>query len=66
MPKPKKDDDELGAWMLRDVPRHLMERMRIAAAVQRITVKALLFQLAESHLADLERKGLLPKEKERK
>lgn len=47
--------------MLRDVPRHLMDRMKIAAAVQRTTVKALLLQLAESYLAELERKGQIPK-----
>ncbi len=47
--------------MLRDVPRHLMDRMKIAAAVQRTTVKALLLQLAENYLADLERKGQIPK-----
>lgn len=49
--------------MLRDVPRELMDRMRISAAVQRTTVKALLFQLAENHLAEMEKKGLLPKGK---
>lgn len=61
MPKKKKEDAEPGAWMLRDVPRDLMERMRIAAAVQRTTVKALLFQLAENHLTEMEKKGQLPK-----
>lgn len=38
-----------------------MDRMKIAAAVQRTTVKALLLQLAENHLADLEKKGHIPK-----
>lgn len=47
--------------MLRDVPRDLMERMRISAAVQRTTVKALLLQLAENHLAEMEKKGQIPK-----
>lgn len=49
--------------MLRDVPRDLMERMRISAAIQRTTVKALLLQLAENHLGEMEKKGLLPKGK---
>ena len=61
MPKKKAEDSETGAWMLRDVPRDLMERMRIAAAVQRTTVKALLLQLAENHLAEMEKKGQIPK-----
>jgi hypothetical protein len=34
-----------------------------AAAIQRKTNKQLLFDFAESHLQDLERKGILPKEK---
>lgn len=63
MPKKRAEQPETGAWMLRDVPRELMDRMRISAAVQRTTVKALLFQLAENHLAEMEKKGLLPKGK---
>lgn len=61
MRKRKTQDAESGAWMLREVPRDLMDRMKIAAAVQRTTVKALLLQLAENHLADLEKKGQIPK-----
>lgn len=61
MAKRKMEESEPGSWMLRDVPRDLMERMRIAAAIQRTTVKALLFQLAENHLAEMEKKGQLPK-----
>lgn len=61
MAKKKNEGSEPGAWMIRDVPRDLMERMKIAAAVQRTTVKALLFHLAENHLAEMEKKGQLPK-----
>jgi hypothetical protein len=61
MAKKKREDNESGSWMLREVPRDLMDRMKIAAAVQRTTVKSLLLQLAEAHLADLERKGQIPK-----
>lgn len=63
MAKKKADDSEPGSWMLRNVPRDLMDRIKIAAAIQRTTVKALLFQLAENHLAELEKRGLLPKNK---
>ena len=64
MPKKKRTEGtESGSWMLREVPRDLMDRMRIAAAVQRTTVKALLFKIAESYLAELERKGQIPKHK---
>ncbi|NOT95223.1 MAG: hypothetical protein HOP00_02780 [Nitrospira sp.] len=34
-----------------------------AAAIQRKTVKQLMFDLAEAHLQELERKGILPKGK---
>ena len=61
MAKRKTEESEPGSWMLRNVPRDLMDRMKVAAAIQRTTVKALLFQLAENHLADLEKKGQLPK-----
>ena len=61
MPKKKAENPETGSWMLRDVPRDLMERMRIAAAIQRTTVKALLLQLAENHLGEMEKKGHIPK-----
>jgi len=40
-----------------------MRRMKIAAAVQETSVKQLLMDLAEAHLKDLEKKGLLPKGK---
>ncbi len=58
-----KSGEEPGAWVIRDIPRSLMRRMKIAAAVQGTSVKQLLMDLAEAHLKDLEKKGLLPKGK---
>jgi porphobilinogen deaminase len=52
-----------GTWIVKDVPRDLMHRMKVAAAIQKRTMKQLLFELAESHLQELEKKGLLPKSK---
>jgi porphobilinogen deaminase len=52
-----------GTWIVKDVPRELMHRLKVAAAVQRKTVKQVLFDLAEAHLQELERKGILPKGK---
>jgi hypothetical protein len=52
-----------GTWIVKDVPRELMHPMKVAAAIQRKTVKQLLFDLAEAHLQEMERKGLLPKGK---
>ena len=60
----KKDATSLtGTWIVKEVPQDLMHRMKVAAAVQRKTLKQLLFELAEQHLAELEKKGLLPKPK---
>jgi len=61
---PKKDQiSETGTWIVKDVPRDLMHRIKVAAAIQKKTVKQLLFDLAEAHLQELERKGILPKGK---
>ena len=64
---PKRDSEEAeadtGTWIVKDVPRALMHRVKIAAAIQHKTLKQLLFDLTEAHLAELEKKGLLPKGK---
>jgi len=52
-----------GTWIVKDVPRELMHRMKVAAALQRKPLKQLLFELAEAHLQELERKGILQKGK---
>ncbi|MGC3973906.1 MAG: hypothetical protein QM771_05920 [Nitrospira sp.] len=52
-----------GTWIIKDVPRELMHRMKVAAAIQHKTLKQLLFELSEAHLEELVRKGLLPKSK---
>ncbi len=40
-----------------------MRRVKIAAAVEGKTIKALLIEAMEARLQDLERKGILPKGK---
>jgi hypothetical protein len=60
----KKDQGSIpGTWIVKDVPRDLMHRMKVAAAVEKKTMKQLLFELAEAHLAEMEKKGILPKGK---
>lgn len=59
----KKDASPAGTWIVKEVPRDLMHRMKVAAAVERKSLKQLLFELAEAHLAEMEKKGLLPKGK---
>jgi len=59
----KEESEPTGTWIVKDVPRELMHRVKVAAAIQKKTVKQLLFDLAETHLQELERKGILPKGK---
>ena len=61
---PLKDTSEkAGTWIVKDVPREVMYRMKVAAAMQRKTIKQLLFDLSAAHLQALERKGILPRRK---
>ena len=52
-----------GAWNFRDIPRHLMRKVKMAAAHEGKTVKEFLMELAQGRVAELERKGILPKNK---
>jgi len=63
MPKGTKGKGEKkpGAWVIRDIPRDLMRRVKIAAAIQGTSVKQLLLDLAEEHLKDLEKRGIMPR-----
>jgi len=62
MPKGK-DQDEAGVWNFREVPREIIVKAKIQAAVENKSVKALLMDLVEAHWQELEKKGLLPKGK---
>ncbi len=48
---------------MRGVPREMMHKTRIAAAVERKSIKRFLLDLVEAHLTELERKGIVPKGK---
>ena len=61
--KEKGSNKETGTWIVRLIPADLMRRTRMAALVERKTVRQLLVDLVESHLKELEKKGLLPKGK---
>jgi len=63
MSKTKVQHDKAGSWVFREIPRDLMHKMKIAAAVQRTSVKQLLMELSAAHIEELEKKGLLPKGK---
>lgn len=53
--------DDTGAWNFRDIPRPLMNRVKMAAAYEGKTVKEFLIGLAEARLAEMEKRGILPK-----
>lgn len=55
--------DDTGAWNFRDIPRPLMNRVKMAAAYEGKTVKDFLMELAEARLGELEKRGILPKGK---
>lgn len=52
-----------GAWNFRDIPRGLMAKVKMAAAYERKTVKRFLMDLAQARVAELEKRGILPKRK---
>ncbi len=63
MSKAKPLDTGGGSWVVRDIPRDLMHRVKIAAAVEHKSVKQWLMDLSRAHLEEMEKKGLLPKGK---
>lgn len=64
MRNPKdKEPEAFGVWNFRDVPRDVLVKAKIEAAIQGQSVKALLMDLVEAHWQELERKGMLPKGK---
>ena len=52
-----------GAWIFRDIPRELMKRAKIAAAVEGKTIKSLILEGLDDKIQEMEKKGLLPKGK---
>lgn len=52
-----------GTWIFKAIPRDLMQRAKIAAAVEGRTVKDMILSLVDAHLKEMERKGQLPKGK---
>ncbi len=63
MAKKPVPEEKGGAWIFRDIPRDLMKRAKIAAAIEGKSIKALILEALEGKLQELEKKGLLPKGK---
>ena len=62
MPRPPRKT-KLPGLNIRDIPEELFYRMKIAAAVERKSVRTLVLELIERRIQELEKKGLLPKGK---
>ncbi len=59
----KSGSSKAGSWVIRGIPRETMHKTRIAAAVERKSIKRFLLDVVEAHLDELERKGMVPKGK---
>jgi hypothetical protein len=59
---PRRDHKEhQGTLNIRGVPKDLIFKMKMIAAVERRTIKGFILALVEERIQELERKGLLPK-----
>ncbi len=65
----RNDQAKLIGYLLRDVPREVMDKMRAAAAIHKKPAKTYIRELFEAHIKNLERKGItlsVPRSAERK
>ena len=60
---PKDTANNSAALNIRNIPRSLFYRLKMAAAVEEQSVSELVRSLIEGKIQELEKKGLLPKEK---
>jgi len=60
---PPRDPPEIGALNLRDIPKDLLYKLKMAAAAEHRTMKGFILNLIETRIQELEKKGLLPKGK---
>jgi hypothetical protein len=63
MTKKKDQQPATGSWIFREIPRDLMQRARIAAAVDGTSIKGLILGALQARLDEMEKKGILPKGK---
>lgn len=57
----QKKIDEVGVWNFRDVPREVIVKAKIEAALEGKSVKSLLMELVDERWRVLEKNGLIPK-----
>ena len=59
----KPHGNSTGALNLRDVPKDMLFRLKMAAAAEHRTVKGFILALIAERIQELEKKGILPKGK---
>ena len=62
MPRPPRKT-KLPGLNIRDIPEEIFYHLKIAAAVERKSVRTLVLELIERRIHEMEKKGLLPKGK---
>jgi len=62
-PKPEQDLPDTAAMHLRGIPLDLFYKFKAAAALERKSARDLMLELIETKIAELEKKGVLPKGK---
>jgi predicted DNA-binding protein len=60
---PKNPTEKPAHLNIREIPRETLFRLKMAAAAEQKTVKDLVMELIEKKLQELEKKGVLPKNK---
>jgi uncharacterized protein (DUF1778 family) len=56
-------DEHHGTLNIRQIPKDMIFRLKMAAAAEHRTVKGFILVLIEERIQELEKKGLLPKGK---
>ena len=63
MPKSPRPDDDAAVLFVRGIPRDLLAKLKATAALHQMTLGDYIKDLCETHVQDMEKKGLLPKGK---
>ena len=63
MPASPKPDDDAAVLFVRGMPRELLNKLKGAAALQGKTLAEYVQQMCQTHIEELEKKGILPKSK---
>ncbi len=65
----RSDQQKLIGYLLRDIPSEVMDKIRAAAAIHKMSAKAYIRELFKAHIKELESKGMtlsVPRGEERK